>query len=49
VAAAGPAAETRWYVQGHAPSKAAYEDQLEWLAGKLGVDGPVVKGAATGP
>jgi dienelactone hydrolase len=47
--AAGPAAELRWYGQGHAPSKAAYVDQLRWLAGKLGVGGPVVPGAASGP
>jgi dienelactone hydrolase len=47
--AAGAAAEVRWYDQGHTPSKQAYLDQLEWMAAKLGVDGPVVKGAASGP
>jgi predicted esterase len=47
--AAGPAAELRWYDQGHAPSKGAYLDQLAWLAARLGVGGPVVKGAASGP
>lgn len=47
--AAGPAAELRWYDQGHAPARAAYVDQLHWLAGKLGVGGPIVKGAASGP
>jgi dienelactone hydrolase len=47
--AAGPAAQLRWYDQGHAPSKEAYIDQLRWLAGKLGVGGPVVPGAASGP
>jgi len=48
-AAAGPAAEVRWYAQGHAPSRAAYADGLDWLAAKLGVTGPTVKGAVPGP
>jgi len=48
-AAAGKAAEVRWYDQGHAPSNAAWKDQLDWTAGRLGVAGPIVKGAATGP
>ena len=48
-AAAGSAAEVRWYDQGHAPSLKAYGDGLDWLAAKLGVAGPVVKGAHAGP
>jgi dienelactone hydrolase len=48
-AAAGKAAEVRWYDQGHAPSNAAWADQLDWIADRLGVAGPIVKGAATGP
>ena len=48
-AAAGKAAEVRWYDQGHAPSNAAWADQLDWTADRLGVDGPVVTGAAAGP
>jgi dienelactone hydrolase len=48
-AAAGKAAEVRWYDQGHAPSNAAWADQLDWTADRLGVAGPIVKGAATGP
>ena len=48
-AAAGKAAEVRWYDQGHAPSKAAWADQLDWTADRLGVAGPIVKGAASGP
>jgi dienelactone hydrolase len=47
--AAGSAAEVRWYDQGHAPSQAAYADQLDWMASKLGVAGPRVKGARPGP
>jgi dienelactone hydrolase len=48
-AAAGKAAEVRWYDQGHAPSNAAWADQLDWTADRLGVAGPVVEGAAAGP
>ena len=47
--AAGAAAEVRWYDQGHAPSRAAYADQLAWMTSKLSVTGPRVKGAAAGP
>ena len=47
-AAAGKAAEVRWYDQGHAPSNAAWADQLDWTADRLGVAGPIVKGAAAG-
>jgi dienelactone hydrolase len=48
-AAAGPAAEVRWYDQGHAPSNATWADQLDWTADRLGVEGPIVEGAAAGP
>jgi dienelactone hydrolase len=48
-AAAGKAAEVRWYDQGHAPSNAAWADQLDWTADRLGVAGPIVEGAAAGP
>jgi dienelactone hydrolase len=48
-AAAGIAAEVRWYDQGHAPSNPAWADQLDWTAERLGVAGPIVKGAAAGP
>ena len=48
-AAAGKSAEVRWYDQGHAPSNAAWADQLDWTADRLGVDGPVVTGATAGP
>jgi len=47
--AAGRAAEVRWYDQGHSPESTAWLDQLRWLSGKLGVDGPVVEGARSGP
>jgi dienelactone hydrolase len=48
-AAAGAAAEVRWYDQGHEPSPKAYRDGMNWLAARLGVAGPVVKGAVAGP
>jgi dienelactone hydrolase len=48
-AAAGKAAEVRWYDQGHAPSNAAWADQLDWTADRLGVARPIVKGAESGP
>jgi len=41
--------EVRWYDQGHAPSSAAFHDQLRWLAARLGLGGPVVPGAQAGP
>jgi dienelactone hydrolase len=47
--AAGAAAELRWYDGGHAPGNKVWTDQLRWMAAKLGVDGPVVKGARSGP
>jgi dienelactone hydrolase len=39
----------RWYRAGHSLNARAYRDQLAWLSRELGVDGPVVEGAATGP
>jgi len=39
----------RWYDAGHALNDPAYRDQLDWLTSRLGVDGPKVAGAATGP
>ena len=39
----------RWYRAGHSLNAQAYRDQLAWLSGELGVRGPVVPGAATGP
>jgi hypothetical protein len=47
--AAGPAAEVRWYDQGHSPERAAWLDQLRWLAARLGVGSAVVPGATSGP
>lgn len=47
--AAGKAAVVRWYDQGHAPSQQAFREQLDWLAARLGVRGPVVQGADAGP
>ncbi len=47
--AAGPAATVRWYDQGHTPSDKAFNDQLDWLAERLGLDGSIVEGAAGGP
>ena len=39
----------RWYEAGHALNAAAYRDQLAWLAQRLGLFGPPVRGAITGP
>jgi dienelactone hydrolase len=39
----------RWYRAGHSLNAQAYRDQLAWLSRELGVRGPVVPGAATGP
>jgi dienelactone hydrolase len=38
-----------WYAAGHSLNKAAFRDQLAWLSDELGIRGPVVPGAATGP
>jgi dienelactone hydrolase len=39
----------RWYPGGHAPTNAAEREQLDWLVRKLGIRGPAVAGAETGP
>ncbi len=39
----------RWYQWGHGLPIAAYRDQLDWLAKRLGIRGPAVAGAKTGP
>ena len=39
----------RWYAAGHTLNAAAFRDQLTWLSHELGIRGPVVPGAATGP
>jgi dienelactone hydrolase len=46
--AAPTGAEVRWYDAGHELDLAAYRQQLDWLADRLGA-GPVVRGARTGP
>jgi dienelactone hydrolase len=50
LAGAAPGAkELRWYRTGHEPNKQALLDQLRWLSQQLGLGGPVVSGAVTGP
>jgi dienelactone hydrolase len=39
----------RWYQAGHELNAQVYRDQLAFLATKLPIDGPPVKGAGTGP
>jgi dienelactone hydrolase len=39
----------RWYPAGHELNAQVYRDQLAFLAKKLPIDGPPVKGARTGP
>jgi uncharacterized protein len=41
--------ELRWYAAPHALNVSAYRDQLAWLSRKLGIRGPAVPGAKTGP
>jgi len=48
-AAAPQPKEVRWYRTGHEPNKQALADQLAWLSRELGLGGPVVRGAVTGP
>jgi len=38
----------RWYDASHALNTQAYDDAFDWLARKLPIEGPRVKGAATG-
>jgi dienelactone hydrolase len=47
--AAPKGTRVRWYSAGHGLNDAAYRDQLAWLAAKLRIVGPAVRGAATGP
>jgi predicted esterase len=47
-AATGPK-RLQWYAAGHTLNKAAFRDQLAWLSSELGIHGPAVPGAATGP
>jgi hypothetical protein len=50
VASAAPRGTTvRWYDADHGLNAKAYHDQLAWLARKLHLAGPPVKGALTGP
>jgi fermentation-respiration switch protein FrsA (DUF1100 family) len=39
----------RWYPAGHELNAQVYRDQLAFLARKLPIEGPAVKGARTGP
>jgi dienelactone hydrolase len=47
--AAPPGSVVRWYPAGHELDAQVYRDQLAFLAKKLPIDGPPVKGARTGP
>jgi dienelactone hydrolase len=47
--AAPPGSVIRWYPAGHELNAQVYRDQLAFLAEKLPIDGPPVKGARTGP
>jgi hypothetical protein len=47
--AAPTEASVRWYAAGHALDAAAYGDQLAWLARRLELGGPPIRGARTGP
>lgn len=47
--AAPPGSVLRWYPAGHELDAQVYRDQLAFLAKKLPIDGPTVKGARTGP
>jgi dienelactone hydrolase len=50
LAHAAPTGTTvRWYDADHGLNANAYHDQLVWLARKLELSGPPVKGALTGP
>ena len=49
VRAAPRGTAVRWYAAGHALTPQAYLDAFDWLARKLGIEGPPVPGAATGP
>jgi dienelactone hydrolase len=47
--AAPKGTDVRWYDAGHDLDEAAFRDQLAWLARRLGIGGPPVPGAVTGP
>jgi dienelactone hydrolase len=47
--AAPPGSVVRWYSAGHDLNAQVYRDQLAFLAKRLPIDGPPVKGARTGP
>jgi uncharacterized protein len=48
IAHAAPKGTTlRWYDAGHALTRRAYRDAYDWLARKLPIDGPRVRGAET--
>ena len=47
--AAPDGTEVRWYDADHALGPQAYEEHLDWLQERLGIDGPPVQGAQTGP
>lgn len=47
--AAPKGTDVRWYPAGHDLDKAAFRDQLAWLARRLELNGPPVPGAITGP
>ena len=50
LAGAAPAPKrVRWYDSGHALNRQAYRDQLTWLAKRLELRGPPVRGAVAGP
>ena len=42
-------AELRWYEAEHDLDDRARREQLDWLTERLGIVGPPVSGAATGP
>ena len=47
--AAPSGTDVRWYAAGHDLNTIAYREQLAWLARRLEIDGPPVRGALTGP
>jgi dienelactone hydrolase len=47
--AASEPKDVRWYRSKHAPSSKVWHDQLRWMAKRLGLKGPIVPGAKTGP
>jgi dienelactone hydrolase len=49
VAAAPKGTEVRWYDADHTMGPVAYAEHLDWLQERLGITGPPVPGAQTGP